>query len=110
MKVLVATLMSMCLAKENFSLEMHMSASIRPYPLALNASPVRPELVLGFLSTGFHSTIVRDANQVREHDQVKTGVLLAGTHPEKPITGKLSSLAVFLAPLRIPALVCAHEC
>jgi hypothetical protein len=44
-------------AKENFSLEMLMSTSVGAYPLALNASPVRQEFVLGFLSTALHTAV-----------------------------------------------------
>jgi len=57
MKVLVATLRSMCAAKENLSLIMFTSTSVNPCPLGQDASPVRPELVLGFLSTPLHTTV-----------------------------------------------------
>ncbi|SRR6266478_1089005 len=56
-KVLVATLMSMCVAKENLSLEMLTPTSVRPCPFARNASSVGQALVLGFLSTPLHAAV-----------------------------------------------------
>jgi hypothetical protein len=66
--------MCVCVAKENLSLVMLTSTSVTLCPPALNASPVRPELVLGFLSTALHTTIVTSEPFLGECPRPRVGV------------------------------------
>jgi len=71
---LMTSLISMCVAKEGYSIEeMHKSASENPRSLALNASTVVQRLILGGLFTELHSPIVRDEPRLREPANFRPG-------------------------------------